>query len=1193
MLNDELDKVDAVAVLAAAAGLQLVHGNIHHLFRLERLASHAARHGGTSSQRLSATAVRRLLRTPEIGSQTIIWHEDEFEGFITVEVPYFGTTYLVLQGLLTDSAVIARNLLASVFGPTVQEFPIEFSRRVGWAAQLLLQTSAAFAENLGLGRYATAPRRDLKISVPGTSTIEQLAGFVTFNETALLSRFTSEAADYLRSALFADVDAMPSGDHELRVDDAIIATPFIRTSRGVVVAAPFELMATLRHLIGVESVNCSCGSTLTKAASAFAARVANNLFEVICDDRLEESENSSLHIRRFRGRFDTDKFLDLRIRVDSFDNYDPTTLYQEPVKQCGGSEVADVDGPCSRTLVVDVVWSHGAGAHSFTETNESLHLTGLYPEFETILYSPGAHQLTLWYFAQALDRATSSARMMMTSTEDAYAFYDSGSEQSFYASDEGPPTAIFIAPGDGEQLRRTVAERIGRTYVHSGRRTYEAVLVHGGATTVRRVIGPVCVYVAELPHARVWVESSSAALNAPVEELAEAACFWLYKLGMEFSDLLEAQPSDDTKVGIEVTGWDGQPGGSQDSWIEYQVCDTAGVLTLKVATPPMIESGDPPNTLDRLLVSALIKALTVSATKPTSADSVMMLNSLTPPGQCRMLHVADQNVDPVTWRGELPAPRRAVSAVVATLLDDLGSHLKERGRSVGPISDDQRTKVLNTEVVPYFGDRLAALLAEQDDSQLLRHLIRANEALLREGHVEQRTFASRVACFGRQSDIVERFSKSMTESANTAVSSRFLIEYVSGNPAVGASNVTTESYDMMVALASEVTNKGFLSDAIHAGISTATVSILPSGRFGIAREDDRWITSLHSFLLSHASTAVESIARKAQSEHRKVESQEEEFDLTPHDRVATIEFGFSYSDLIDFIGKLLDFSSAQGQCDVGKLTVAMIRDHFVVEFHWEIGKVDRILDALSMAPETDFWKLGAKVHPWRYNRDRSYLRRPLIRRITVEGDAVVFGHRNTFLAPMHWYGQYDSGRLKATTTEMKKALSEAINRKGVLFENQVETALAGVCDPVRRRVSKVGKYDLRNIDGLNLGDIDLVGYHTPSRTVLLIEAKSLQTSRTPSELRNEITNVLEGPHSAVARLNGRYQWALGHIDDVRNELEIPPGRITLKPMIVIDNDLVTRAFNSSPFPIVPLDQLVEVLDGLRTMRRSSKRARRR
>lgn len=211
-------------------------------------------------------------------------------------MPYFGTTYLALQGLLTDSAVVARNLLASVFGPAVQEFPVEFTQRVGWAAQLLLRTSAALAEDLGLRRYAKAPERDPQISVPGMPTIEKLAGLVTFEETTLLGWFTTKAADYPRSALFTDAATMPPWVGEIRGDDAIIATPFIRTSRGVVVVAPFELMATLRHLIGVEAVDHSCGSTLTKAASAFAARVVTNLFDVICDDGLEEA---TIHRRSF------------------------------------------------------------------------------------------------------------------------------------------------------------------------------------------------------------------------------------------------------------------------------------------------------------------------------------------------------------------------------------------------------------------------------------------------------------------------------------------------------------------------------------------------------------------------------------------------------------------------------------------------------------------------------------------------------------------------------------------------------------------------------------------------------------------------------------------------------------------------------------------------------------------------------
>jgi hypothetical protein len=165
------------------------------------------------------------------------------------------------------------------------------------------------------------------------------------------------------------------------------------------------------------------------------------------------------------------------------------------------------------------------------------------------------------------------------------------------------------------------------------------------------------------------------------------------------------------------------------------------------------------------------------------------------------------------------------------LLDDLGDHLiNDRGRTVGSKPDDQRTRVLNAEVVPFFGEALSATLSEHDDRALLRYLIRANEALLRQARIEENVLPSRLACFGPQSDEVVNFAKGMVETTISAVSSRFLIEFLAGNPAVGHHQTTTEGYDRMLALASELTNKGFLSDAIYAETSSATVSVLPSRR---------------------------------------------------------------------------------------------------------------------------------------------------------------------------------------------------------------------------------------------------------------------------------------------------------------------------------------------------------------------------
>ncbi|RYE39986.1 MAG: hypothetical protein EOP24_42490 [Hyphomicrobiales bacterium] len=1187
MLINELDEMDTAEVLAAAAGLQLIDANIHHLFRLERLAGFAARRSGVSSRRLSASAVRRLLATPEIGSDRIKENEDEFEGFITTEVPLFGDTFVVLHGLCTNSGVVARNLLATVFGPYGRDLPAELTQRVGWAAQLLLRTSATLAAQVGLQRFATAPERTDEIRVPSISAIRELAQLVTYDESALLRGFAPEAVDYLRTTLIIDGGDLPLWDGS-EIDEGIIGTPFIRTSSGIIVAAPFELMAALRHLIATEAVNRSCADVLTRAASDFATRTVGAMFDLVCDDRLEEIDESSPALRVLRGRFDGDKLLDLRIRLETFDNYDPTTVFQEPVMRLGGTEITRADHAANKTLVIDVIWSHGSGAQVLTEATERLCLADMFETFEMILFAPGTHQLTLWYFAQAFDRWSSvGSRMMMTTVADAYAIFDSGEEDSFYVSDDRPPTAMFITPGSAEELRQSVAQELGKTYVHQGNRVYEAVLVHGTSTSVRHVICPGRLYFAEVGDTSAWVNASAsnAAESAPLDAFAETVCFWLYKLGTEFPQLFIAQPRNDIWVAINVTRWETgtSPTRDTDTWISFNVDDSTGAIVVTVTTPPATQIDDPPNVFDRALVATMIRALGSAATTPLHLDSAEVLDAIVPPGQRRMLHVADRNTDLVTWPGNLPQPRKVISAVVATLLDDLGRHLSEQhGRSVGPIPDDERSAVLNREVVPYFGDRLSEVLGVHDDRPTLRYLIRANEALLREVHVDARTYPSRIACFGAQSGLVERMAKDMAQGATSAVSSRFLIEYLAASPSAGDQQVNTETYDLMLALASELINMGFLSDAIYGGISTATVSMLPSGRFGIAREEDRWVTGLQNSLRSHASTTVDNITETASAEHQQ-RSASEIFDLTEHDRLAGIEFGFTFTDLKTFVGELIDTSIELDQHDVGELPISMMLDRMTRARGWDTERTQRVVDALSMRPEKDFWRLGRQVHPWRYNRERSYLRKPLIVRIEGDSEYILFGHRNAYLATGQWYGQYESGRLQATTPEMKNALAAARKRKGDLFETRVETVLRQVCDPVRRRVKRIGDHDLGNVDGLDLGDIDLVGYHSPSRSLLLIEAKALEIARTPTELRNEIANILEGDDSAVTRLNGRYEWAQRNIDAIRNEFALPTGKITLKPMIVVDDDLVTRQFEDVAFPIVPLDRLVqEISQGNRT-----------
>jgi hypothetical protein len=119
-----------------------------------------------------------------------------------------------------------------------------------------------------------------------------------------------------------------------------------------------------------------------------------------------------------------------------------------------------------------------------------------------------------------------------------------------------------------------------------------------------------------------------------------------------------------------------------------------------------------------------------------------------------------------------------------------------------------------------------------------------------------------------------------------------------------------------------------------------------------------------------------------------------------------------------------------------------------------------------------------------------------------------------------------------------------------------------------------GAHDLRNIDGRDLGDIDLLAFHPATRTLYVSEAKALAVARTPREMAHELSSLIEGDRSAVERLRGRYEWVCTHMPDVLQTLGVDEGPVRVCPLIIVDADLLTTRFNSR-YRIVPFAKLAE------------------
>ena len=1160
-----------IELMARIVGLQLVPGNAHHLESLTRLNAFAATVTGDVSVDEGTFPEFALRFEQETGEA--LADDGRFESFVTTEVPFFSRSYLALQGYDPTSGTDVGHLLMAVFGSHDYDFPVEYQRNIRALTHVLLAPADLLARRFGYRRQQLAPPKTAELIVPDDTYWVSLSNALRFNFASAFADMPAGAIAYIQDELFTPLDELQ------RMDPAAIANllfrkPFVVAPTGAVVtAAPRDLTTTLRHKIIAEASKHDCVDSLQAAFKEIATTLTRRLTLPLFDPPGADVDEPDSHTVRLRGAVDTDKRLVVNIRVPQLE----TSRDVFPGALVGAFPLQpDEQTADERTLTLDVVWPMGRDL-MLVSGDEERHLIGSFDEFELILFSPGTDQLTLWYFAEAWDRLGESTRILHPGISAVYGLY-SGSNESFYIDDDSPPPDMLVVESDySEELRHSFATRVGRAQVHIANRIYESHLKHGPATSVREVIAPPRhIFSAELDEVDVWAEliAESEADAYRLHSFPEAVCYWAEALNRYDPTVFDVYDRDVHMLFRYI----GEAEDADQPWIFATDPNEDNDFVFGLRAPQRPPTDAPPNHLDREMVTVLARALLADRLSgdALTREAESIVEALAPPGERRMVHVVESNVDLIAWPGKLPSARRVQPSVLARLLDELGSDLRENhGRAVGEILATERVAVLSNEVVPFFGARLDSCLRGFNGMDLLRSLILQNEALIHEEYVERTRYASRLACFGHGLDEPERLAKHLTATNTASVSSRFLIEYTSALRPQGTSDFTEERYDSILALASEMVNKGFISDALHVGLSQAELSILPSGRLGISRDTDRYTQGLQSLLSATANATIdEAITAAAQREEGDA-GQKDAFATA--EQLAIREFGFTFTQLSLFTSELVNLSHEENQDDIGVLSVPRIKERMVEKFHWELDFVDSMLDQLCLREVDDFWGLGAEVLPWRFNRSRSYLRKPLISWNVDGTETAIFGHRNTIRTSFELHGQYLSGRLQARTKEMKEALSRSREEKGEDFERRIESRLTDVCDPILRRVHKFGDLDLYDVDGVDLGDIDILALDRSTQSLYMIEAKSLIVARTPRELQNEVSNIHIGEHSAVERLRGRYEWVLQNYRAVLDSLGLTEAEITVIPLIVIDADLVSARFES-PFDIVTLDDLVTYIN---------------
>lgn len=1200
-------------MISRVAALQLCPENSEFLVRLECSAELLGAYGWSEGDSdLSPDNLLEWLRESPFAVG-----DDPLNNLFTDELVFFGGSYRVLPGLVEQAEFVFNQLSRAIFLGDRWLQGRGLQRHAADLAGAVLRLSETLAERAGLAR-GTTPEVRGELSLPESARFARLVDAVRFSTAELdelLEPFGGRAVlDPLIQ--LPRVGAIP--DHDWGTGH-FYARPLLSVEDGIVVAVPHQLLAALNHAVLSAAVNESCVSELGRR---FRAAV-----HAAVDDRLEFMHVAEVRLdlpvppadaQYVEGvyTFDSDKVLHLLLLTDDLVGYEPETLDGAWTDANLGDAIAPRLTAVEEYLysleqapnaVLHLVVVQGVGRRYFVGFEaRPAHLPGLLlvmtaADLDVIALLEHSDQLALWRYARAHDRVRDYARVFSWSQLDEFNFYRSR-DYSYHASDEGRPTAISLAPDGSAALRAELSERFDFHGAEIPDRDSFAVVALAHAERAIPIYTPFAMsfrrpmLLLEGWPGPVWIVAPD---TAPTDrrylglyfQFADFVSYWLWQLTSPLSaQIASVQPIGEALkvavVPVESPHWFMRGAAEDDedvtvSWLsesEIEIRFSPSITTALARSD---------NIADRELVRRLVSTLAAGAGEHLDDNAISrIVDEVAPLGLKKKATAYDRETDPRLDESGLPTVRKIHQAEEALLLDDLGSYLFARTRE-GPLDAPEAHRILN-QAVAYYYARLEREIAALSSDGLLEWLVAENEALV--AHAAHRDLAvpTELHCFAESLDMVERLREEVPELARASIASRFLIEYVTARPPQGLRPMSRTLYDELLVLSSEIFNKGLFSDMLKRNLTDIEAAILPSRRLGFSR-GGQFDIGRDEWLAVHARGEIKRRSRRfARVAERDAGDAEPPPELAELSAAVEEEFGIGLIDLVHFDFELINIGwDLEGEPKA--LPVPDLAARLAANLDWDNEKVTHAIELHALRPRADFQTPDAPfrrtdVYPWRFNRELSYVRRPLLIRIASDGaEEVLWGVRHVYSASRNLFELCTGGRLHARTQRLNRLLNKWRAEDALEFNNRVADLFRGRESAiVQVRVTKFGRLRIERERGQQISDIDVFVADTEQREILVIETKALVVGRTAAELENERARTFQGDdgeRSDVKKLLDVAEWVTEHLGQVlaSSGLNTTTDGWSVRPLFVVEAELLTPFISEVAVPVIALHELEDVL----------------
>ncbi len=1190
MLIDEISNYDIYDFIARVSSLNLLIENQNKSIVFDALIAgllHKNHKSYLGTAKMSSGKFRRIItKLSELSLYQMI---DPSENTFIERIRYYGN-FWIFPGINFSPSFCMQGLLDYL---CLQDtgFNHNFIQQSHYLINFVLQISNRAAQTLNYDEHVIKHIETNSIKTPDSSQSDILKSCVVLDAELINELIPSP---YLQTFLFSTFeDATLSSVLEDNWQD-FYSHPFIKTpNNSIVLLNPAILIPFAIHQVIVLSEEYGIKEQLIKGYNDTiwnqCKKEAKHLGYKKIDEKsygIELINSSSFKEQLFI--IENDKLLFLYLISDPGTDYNKDSMFNSIELTKDTPSLQDrnnyflsklPNNSLENSFFLIVINSFGRSVGRDLNGLD-LHRTLILTPFELHCISVNEHSRTdfIPQYLNAKSQITTTLPPMYCSELNTLEIYTQN-DYSFYISDDFDPktTSLHIPPGDSldyvirayfNEKRHlinyydnihladvTISDSIRNIYFtqQQGNRPPELAIKFNNiviwvSTHIPTSIDEININITLMDVISYWLAECKTIINK-MQFLEESICIKLY-----LNDSLQEYFKPKNDIPDFING------------IHYK--SNSNIIKMGWDSNAFLLLGNETNEIEKKLVTSLL--LEIQRFSSIPADLSILKNIFLNPLKQKVFKIDTINTPYAT-------PTTGKLQIVSIeeenhLLNEIGAHFLDTGEyNYGRVPDERRSKLANS-VVSYLYSLLQSEVSLINPIGIYERVCFDLETVMSQIMTYHKRYAYDISCYPEKA---ESINKQYNEANKSSVALKFFAEYIATVPPTGTKLLGELQYNRILAICHLIVEWGYRNDSFVYNIVNSPIEFLKSGRIGMSHVEDEFLSSINS--LSRI-RRLESLSNPNISVYSPV-GVLTDFDKDL-DEAFDDEYGFTFHEFIDTVLAICLYGDTIAQ-DVKKIP----RKTLIKEIEKTSGineiTLNKIIDQITLTSRKNFLKPpkpfeAYDVYPWRFNRELSFTRRPIIQ----HNDDLIWGNRQLQHMWRYMLDLITDGKYKARKEKLTQLIGKISNKRGNDFNFAVYQKLSEIPDLiVQKNVKKINNKKIAFENGNVLGDIDIL-YVIPKRHKIIVgEVKDFSFAKNPYEMNLEYTKIfVDGKKPCFhTKHKRRVSWVEEHIEDVIKHFDLESGKWSVDSVMFVSEEIISNLYYHKNETIITYSDINEDL----------------